>query len=302
MAKQRKALGKGLGALIPGAADAATDRARPEEPANQGAGQRVLEIQVSSVEPNPHQPRTHFDEDSVEELAQSIRERGIIQPISVRQFGDGFQLIAGERRLRAARKAQLATVPAIVLDVNSDEELMEISLVENVQRENLNPIEEARAYRALMEECFLTQEEVAQRVGKERSTVANTLRLLNLASEVREALMKGQISMGHARALLGLDDERAQTSLCAQTIDRGLSVRRVEELVRQKREPGGETPKPKPRAADPQILSIEEDLQRRFGTGVNIKRSGDRGRIEIEYYSNDDLERIIEILSDTGFA
>ena len=302
MAKQRKALGKGLGALITGAADAATERNRSDEAVLQGTGQRVLEIPVSSVEPNPHQPRTHFDEASVEELAQSIRERGIIQPISVRQFGDGFQLIAGERRLRAARVAQLATVPAIILDVNSDEELMEISLVENVQRENLNPIEEARAYRALMEECYLTQEEVAQRVGKERSTVANTLRLLNLASEVREALMKGQISMGHARALLGLDDERSQTSLCAQAIDRGLSVRRVEEMVRQKREPGGETPKPKPRTADPHILSIEEDLQRRFGTGVNIKRSGDRGRIEIEYYSNDDLERIIEILSDTGFA
>jgi ParB family chromosome partitioning protein len=302
MGKQRKALGKGLGALIPGAADATTERDRSTESVHQETGQRVLEIQVSDVEPNPHQPRTHFDENSVEELAQSIRERGIIQPISVRQFGAGFQLIAGERRLRAARKAQLATVPAIVLDVSSDEELMEISLVENVQRENLNPIEEARAYRALMEECYLTQEEVAQRVGKDRSTVANILRLLNLASEVREALAAGGITMGHARALLGLDDDRGQTALCAQIIDRGLSVRRVEELVRQQREPREDPPKPKPRTTDPHILSIEEDLQRRFGTGVNIRRSGDKGRIEIEYYNNDDLERLIEILSDTGFA
>ncbi len=298
MGKQRKALGKGLGALIPGANKETLD-VPSADAADQG--QRVVEIQIADIEPNPHQPRTTFDPEAVEELAQSIRQKGIIQPVVVRRFGTGYQLIAGERRLRAAQQAYLQSVPALILNVGTDEEMMEISLIENIQREDLNPIEEARAYRTLMEECILTQEEVARKVGKDRSTVANTLRLLNLSAEVREALQTDRISMGHARALLGLEDDRLQAALCKQIVSQGLSVRRVEALVKACRDGKTGQPKTAPRTRDPQIVSIEEDLQRRFGTGINISRRGKKGKIEIEFYSDDDLERLLDILRETAF-
>ena len=298
MGKQRKALGKGLGALIPGANKETLD-VPSADAADQG--QRVLEIQIADIEPNPHQPRTAFDPEAVEELAQSIRQKGIIQPVVVRRFGTGYQLIAGERRLRAAQQAYLQSVPALILNVGTDEEMMEISLIENIQREDLNPIEEARAYRTLMEECILTQEEVARKVGKDRSTVANTLRLLNLSAEVREALQTDRISMGHARALLGLEDDRLQAALCKQIVSQGLSVRRVEALVKACRDGKTDQPKTASRTRDPQIISIEEDLQRRFGTGINISRRGKKGKIEIEFYSDDDLERLLDILRETAF-
>ena len=300
MGKQRKALGKGLGALIPGADLDASDAVGPAD-ASLDQGRRVLDLAVADIEPNPHQPRTAFDPDKVDELAQSIREKGIIQPLSVRRFGAGYQLIAGERRLRAAQLADLETVPALVLDVVTDQEMMEVSLIENIQREDLNAIEEARAYRALMEECQLTQEEVAEKVGKDRSTVANTLRLLNLSPEVREALQSNQISMGHARALLGLEDERLQAALCKEILVRGLSVRKVEELVRVAREGKPQEPEARPRFRDPEVLAVEEDLQRHFGTAVNISRRGKKGKIEIEFYSNDDLERLLELLRPDMF-
>ncbi len=298
MGKQRKALGKGLGALIPGANEE-TLHTPSEDAADQG--QRVVEIEIADIEPNPHQPRTAFDPEAVDELAQSIRQKGIIQPVVVRRFGTGYQLIAGERRLRAARQADLQSVPALILNIGTDEEMMEISLIENIQREDLNPIEEARAYRTLMEECVLTQEEVARKVGKDRSTVANTLRLLNLSSQVREALQTDQISMGHARALLGVEDDRLQAALCKQIVSQGLSVRRVEALVKAYRDGKTDRPKTASHTHDPQIVSIEEDLQRRFGTGVNISRRGKKGKIEIEFYSDDDLERLLDILRETAF-
>ncbi len=298
MGKQRKALGKGLGALIPGANEE-TLHTPSEDAADQG--QRVVEIEIADIEPNPHQPRTAFDPEAVDELAQSIRQKGIIQPVVVRRFGTGYQLIAGERRLRAARQADLQSVPALILNIGTDEEMMEISLIENIQREDLNPIEEARAYRTLMEECVLTQEEVARKVGKDRSTVANTLRLLNLSSQVREALQTDQISMGHARALLGVEDDRLQAALCKQIVSQGLSVRRVEALVKAYRDGKTDRPKTASHTHNPQIVSIEEDLQRRFGTGVNISRRGKKGKIEIEFYSDDDLERLLDILRETAF-
>jgi ParB family chromosome partitioning protein len=298
MGKQRKALGKGLGALIPGANEE-TLHTPSEDAADQG--QRVVEIEIADIEPNPHQPRTAFDPEAVDELAQSIRQKGIIQPVVVRRFGTGYQLIAGERRLRAARQADLQSVPALILNIGTDEEMMEISLIENIQREDLNPIEEARAYRTLMEECVLTQEEVARKVGKDRSTVANTLRLLNLSSQVREALQTDQISMGHARALLGVEDDRLQAALCKQIVSQDLSVRRVEALVKAYRDGKTDRPKTASHTHDPQIVSIEEDLQRRFGTGVNISRRGKKGKIEIEFYSDDDLERLLDILRETAF-
>jgi ParB family chromosome partitioning protein len=301
MAK-RNALGRGLGALIPGADESPLEQpGRSSETGDIRPGARVLEIGIGDLEPNTHQPRADFDPDAVQELADSIREKGVIQPVVVRRYGSGYQLIAGERRLRAAKKAGLETIPAILTDVETDREMMEISLIENVQREDLNPIEEARAYRALMESCFLTQEEVAQKVGKNRSTVTNTLRLLHLTEEVRIALQDKQISMGHARALLGLDDDRLQAILCKKIVAAGLSVRQVENLVKAGREGRREPPRPLPQGKDPQTLSLEEDLQRRFGTGVNITRRGKKGRIEIEFYTDDDLERILDLLRETSY-
>ena len=296
MAK-RTALGKGLGALIPGAADTAIAESHPAHAA-QGHRQ-ILEIPIDEIEPNPHQPRTDFDPKAVSELAQSIREKGILQPIAVRRYGSGYQLIAGERRFRAARQAECAVVPAIVMDVGTDQEMMELSLIENIQRENLNPIEEAKAYRMLIDECFLTQDEVAQRVGKDRSTIANTLRLLALAAEVLDALQAGQISAGHARTLLGLDNADQQIALCEQIMAQGLSVRRTETIVKALKEKADKK-KPTPNK-DPNLLSLEEDLQRYFGTSVNINRRGAKGKIEIEFYSNDDLDRVLELLRNEGY-
>jgi len=293
MGKQRLALGKGLGALIPGAEEE-TLVSDPGGDESTG-GSRVLRISVEDVEPNPHQPRERFDEEAVSELAESIREKGLLQPISVRKFGTGYQLIAGERRLRASKVAGLDEIPALIFDVTSDQEMMELSLIENVQREDLNAIEEAKAYRALIDDCFLTQEEVAQRVSKDRSSVTNTLRLLSLAEEVRDALGTNKISMGHARALLGLEDSRAQESMCKDIINKGLSVRRVEALVRVAKN-GTAIPKLRPASADPHVAAVEEDLRQRFGTGVSIKRQGKKGKIEIEFYSMDDLERVLELL------
>ena len=291
MAKQRQALGKGLGALIPGA----DDDTIVSEIQKDGSSTLVIQVSVDHVEPNPHQPREHFEEEAVAELAASIKEKGLLQPVSVRKFGSGYQLIAGERRLRASKAAGLSKIPAIVFDVTSDEEMMELSLIENVQREDLSPIEEAKAYRALIDECFLTQEEVAIRVSKDRSSVANTLRLLLLAKSVREALDAGKISMGHARALLGLEETRQQEALCRDIVSNGLSVRKVEALVRNAKN-GGSPTKLRPTPKDPHVASLEENLRTRFGTGVNIKRKGSKGKIEIEFYSMDDLERLLDLL------
>ena len=185
------------------------------------------------------------------------------------------------------------------MDVGTDQEMMELSLIENIQRENLNPIEEAKAYRMLIDECFLTQDEVAQRVGKDRSTIANTLRLLALAAEVLDALQAGQISAGHARTLLGLDNADQQIALCEQIMAQGLSVRRTETIVKALKEKANKK-KPTPNK-DPNLLSLEEDLQRYFGTSVNINRRGSKGKIEIEFYSNDDLDRVLELLRNEGY-
>ena len=296
MAK-RNALGKGLGALIPGAADISISESHPSH--SDQSHRQIVEIPLDEIEPNPHQPRADFDPKAVSELAQSIREKGILQPVVVRRFGAGYQLIAGERRFRAARQAECAVIPAIVMEVGTDQEMMELSLIENIQRENLNPIEEAKAYRMLIDECFLTQDEVAQRVGKDRSTIANTLRLLALAPEVLDALQAGQISAGHARTLLGLDNADQQIALCQQIIAQGISVRRTEALVKALKTDANQ--KKSTSRKDPNLLSLEEDLQRYFGTSVNINRRGAKGKIEIEFYSNDDLNRVLELLRNEGY-
>jgi len=276
----RRALGKGLGALL------------PELSENEGS--RVRQIPVADIEPNPFQPRMNLDEAGIEELKRSIQEKGVIQPIVVRKLEGGrYQIVIGERRWRAVKEAGMETIPAIVREVSSTEEMIELALVENIQREDLNPIDEANAYRVLMEECHLTQEEVAQRVGKDRSTIANLLRLLKLPDEVQERILDGELSMGHARALLALDDPQEQVQLCREIIKNGWSVRKVEQVVRARRTAKQEK---SPRDKDPILRDIEEGLQRALGTAVRIVRGGKKGKIEIEFYSDRDLERLVSLL------
>jgi ParB family chromosome partitioning protein len=283
----RKVLGKGLGALIPGMS----------EEASYVEGQRIVELNLSDISPNPYQPRIDFNQESIDELKRSILEKGVIQPIVVRRFGNGYQVIAGERRLRAAKLAELETIPSIITDVSSSEEMMELSLIENIQREDLNPIDEAKAYRMLIDQCYLTQEEVSKKVGKDRSTVSNLLRLLRLPTEVQERLYDNTLTMGHARALLGIEDEEFQIDLCRRIVKEGLSVRKVEQLVRTRllsgRKPRAEQSR---RRHEPFLISVEEEMQRRLGTAVRIIRRGKKGRVEIDFYTDGDLERILEVL------
>ena len=279
----RKALGRGLEALI------------PDLPDDQEGRQSVLQVPIDRISANPYQPRQTFDQARLDELARSILEKGVIQPVTVRRKdGQGdYELIAGERRLRAARQTGYQTIPAIVMAVSSPEEMMELSLIENIQRDDLNPIHEARAYLRLQEECHLTQEEVATRVGKNRTTVANTLRLLKLPAEVQKSLLADDITMGHARALLGLENRTEQAELCKQIVKKGLSVRKVEEQVKKRYEEKREsTPARKPH----DLAAAESTMQRILGTKVNINRRQHKGKIEIEFYSTDDLNRILELL------
>lgn len=285
---KRSVLGRGLGALIPESDDGASE--------TEDGAPRVLQLGVSEIAPNPYQPRTEFDSAHIAELKQSILEKGVLQPVTVRRLGGGYQLIAGERRLRAAREANLETIPALVMDVSSPEEMMELSLIENIQRENLNPIEEAKAYRMLVDQCHLTQEEVSRRVGKDRSTVANILRLLKLAPAVQDHLVRGDLTMGHSRALLAFDDEERQLRLCARILKEGLTVRKVEGLVRSVHT---EPPARRTGTAAPDALTtaLEEKLQRALGTSVRIARKGKKGKVEIAFYGDDDLERLVDLLT-----
>ena len=280
----RKALGRGLQALIPDVEEAPTDQHQ----------QRVIHVDIEQITPNPYQPRQTFDEAKLDELARSIVEKGVIQPVSVRKVEDGFELITGERRLRAAKQAGFSTIPAIVKSVTSPEEMMELSLIENIQRDDLNPIHEAKAYLRLLEECQLTQEEISTRVGKNRSTVANLLRLLRLPDEVQKHVLTEEISMGHARALLSLENRTEQTQVCKQIVRKGLSVRKVEQLVKDRFNDVRETPRSPRKSTD--ILAVEELMQRMLGTRVNIVLGQHKGNIQIEFYSTDDLNRILDLL------
>ncbi|HBG17085.1 MAG TPA: chromosome partitioning protein ParB [Firmicutes bacterium] len=287
-----RALGKGLGALIPQLEEADL--------------QNTLEVPVEKIEINPYQPRRSFDRESLTELSESIKIHGVLQPLLVRKSADHYQLIAGERRLRASKLAGLDTVPVVIKDLD-DRAVMEIALVENLQREDLNPIEEAEAYKKLIEEFKLTQEEVAKSVGKSRSSITNTLRLLNLPTEIQQLVLNETITMGHARALLGLDLPEKQIHLSKKIIEENLSVRDTEELIRlmnisdvPRETLEGEKKKevvyPRLPTLDPNLQAIVDDMTRLFGTKVRIKNSGKRGKIEIEYYSQEELERITEIL------
>ncbi len=281
----RKALGKGLEALIPDA---------PME----AAGGLVRELRVREIRRNEEQPRSRFDDETIAELAASIRTYGVIQPVVVRQLPTGvYQLVAGERRLRAARLAGLEVVPAIVRDVDETGAL-ELALVENLQREDLNPIDEAHGYESLMELSGATQADVSERVGRGRSTVANALRLLELPPDVQEMLSEGELSAGHGRALLGFGTAEDVREGARKAVARGLSVRELEALSRGKRRRKKATRKR--RTEDPVLREWEERLQRTLGTQVRIERMGIEGTIRIEYYSDEDLERILEVLGSLG--
>lgn len=287
---KRGGLGRGLSALIPGA---------PES----GEASGLLEVPVNAVAPNPKQPRTRFDDEAISSLAISIREVGILQPIVVRKAGAGYELIAGERRLRAAKLAGLATIPVVVRDTNDADTLRE-ALIENIHREDLGPIELAEAFRQLLEELDLKQEELADRVGVSRSHIANTIRLLQLPIDVQQLLTDGKLQAGHARTLLTLGDAEAQNSLALRTVAEDLSVREVEELVRRYVDAPAEEPAKATAAdappTDTTLSEVEEILSEQLATRVLIQMGKKRGRVVIEFGSADDLERIVSEIIGSG--
>jgi ParB family chromosome partitioning protein len=272
-----KALGKGLSALIPGADE------RSE----------YLEIPISAVKENPFQPRLDMDLQALKELADSIRENGLIQPIAVCRNGDEYRLISGARRLKAAQIAGLNLIQAVVLEVESEAQLLELALVENLQREDLNPLELANGYKRLIDECGLTQEEVAKKVGKERPTITNTLRLLKLPDFIKEALRKNEISAGHAKALAGVEDNDKAVDLCRRIIKEGLNVRQLERLITNLEH----TSRKKIAAGKSSyIMEVENRLRKLYGTKINITTRRKGGVIEISYFSQVELERLLEVL------
>lgn len=297
-------LGKGLDALIPNKAggpskepakktrSAVVKKDKPAEKDNPAAERLV---KISSVEPNLNQPRRHFDEDALLELSESIKQYGVLQPLLVSDKKDYFEIIAGERRWRAAKMAGLKEVPVVVKEF-TDQEIVEISLIENIQREDLNPIEEAMAYKRLMEEFHLKQDEIADRVAKSRTAVTNSMRLLKLSSKVQEMVIADMISAGHARALLGISDEALQETTAMKVFDEKLSVRETEKLVKNLVSPAKKVKTEKNTAEDAIYESLEEKMKGIMGTKVSIQRKkNNKGKIEIEYYSRDELERIIDL-------
>lgn len=277
---QKRGLGRGLGALIPGA---------------EGAGATSLEIALTQLQSNPLQPRRRFDQAALEELASTIRAHGVLTPVVVRRSPEGYQVVAGERRVRAARLAGLTRIPAVIKEV-SNAQALEMALVENLQREDLNPVEAAEAYCRLTEEFGLTQEEVAERVGRDRSSVANALRLLRLPRRLREDLAAGILSEGHARALLGLEKAADQLRARDQIVRRGLTVRATEAMVRRLRR-GTPARGGRPPRGNPNLSALEDQLRVALGTKVQILRDGRGGRLVISFFSDDDLTRLVEFMA-----
>lgn len=277
---QKRGLGRGLSALIPGA---------------EGGGSAPQEIPLAELESNPLQPRRNFEPAALEELAATIRTHGVLTPVVVRRASHGYQIVAGERRVRAARLAGLARIPAIIKEA-SNAQALEMALVENLQREDLNPMEAAEAYRRLIEEFGLTQEEVAARLGRDRSSVANALRLLRLPRRLRDDLVAGTLSEGHARALLGLERAADQLKARELVVKRGLTVRATEALVRRLRRaprgPAGRRP-----SGDPNLQALEDQLRVALGTKVRIARNGQGGTLEISFFSDEDLTRLVELIT-----
>lgn len=278
-------LGKGLGALIPDDLSIQEDKDISKD---------VNKISINMIRANESQPRKSFDENKLNSLSASIKEHGIIQPLVLKkEEGETYTIIAGERRWRAAKLAGIKEVPAVIMNV-SEKQLLEISLIENIQREDLNPIEEALAYKKLIDDFNLTQEELSERVGKSRTAITNCLRLLNLDLRVQQYVIEGVITEGHGRAILGVDDKNLQFRLAQTVIDERLSVRETEKLAKNMLHENKR--KRKEKNESPYYIDIEERLKNIFGTKVSIKSGRNKGKIEIEYYSDDDLQRIVEIL------
>lgn len=279
-----KRLGKGLDALIPSL--------------HVNDDDKVIEIALKELRPNPYQPRKTFNEESIAELAQSIKEHGVIQPIIVRTVLRGYEIIAGERRFRASQHCGLEKIPAVVRKF-TDQQVMEIALIENVQREDLNAIEIANAYQALVDQFQLTQEELSVKVGKSRSHIANLLRLLQLPEEVKQHVSRGTLSMGHARAIVAIKDDKTKKEVADLTVKNEWSVRYLEDYIKQLEEvkqPQKEKQPEKEKGKDPYIDQLEESLRDRYRTTVKIKHQHDKGKIELLYYSKDDLERLLDLL------
>ncbi|MEO2075774.1 MAG: ParB/RepB/Spo0J family partition protein [Bacillus sp. (in: firmicutes)] len=276
-----KGLGKGLNAFFANV-----------EP---GKEEAVQEIKLKELRPNPYQPRKTFHQEAIEELRDSIIEHGILQPLVVRKSIKGYEIVVGERRFRAAKEAKLETVPAVVREL-SEQQMMELAVLENLQREDLNPIEEGQAYQTLMEKLKLTQEEVAKRLGKSRPHIANHIRLLQLPQKIQELISAEKITMGHGRALLGLRQKAKLPTVVEKVVNEGLNVRQLEKLIQQLNEDvSRETKKPE-KKKDVFLQEREHVLRERFGTTVNIKQNKNKGKIEIEFFSQEDLERILEML------
>ena len=289
MTESRKVLGRGLDSLLPGA------RATAAQPAPAADLTGVREIPIEEIDRNPYQTRTHLDEVALHELAASIRANGVVQPVVVRRVAGRFQLIAGERRWRASNLAGKQTVPAIVKEV-SNEQAMEMTIIENLQREDLNPVEQARAYERLAREFSLTQEQMAQRTGKDRSSVANFLRLLKLPVEVQLDVETGSLSFGHAKVLMMLDAPDAQLELAKRAVEASLSVRQLEEIVHDLMHPA-ERPAKQARQVDPNIREAERELERALGVRVEIRDRGGKGKIILRYGSLEDYDRVLEMLN-----
>ena len=291
MAEKKKKLNKGLDAIFGGDITSLIDDIEHNTPESSQE-----KIHLDEIRPNPYQPRKVFDEQALNELALSIKEHGIFQPVILKKSVQGYEIVAGERRCRAARMAHLEEVPAIIVDF-SDQQMMEIALLENIQREDLNSIEEATAYKKLINDFSLTQEQLSKRIGKSRVAITNTLRLLNLSDDVQQYIIEGVISEGHGRALLAITDSKLQYELAQNVIDDKLSVRELEMQIRKLKDNSGRSKSKSRKENNPYYKDLTERLENYFGTKVNITNKNNKGKIEIEYYSEEDLQRILEIIN-----
>jgi len=285
--RKKMALGKGLGALIP---EVTPDKKESKD---------YFLCDIDLIRPNRFQPRLNFPEQDLQELTDSIKAQGILQPLLVRKDADGYELIAGERRLRAAKRARLDQVPVVLKRVD-DDKMLEIAIVENIQREDLNPIEEAEAYHRLITQLNLTQDQASARVGKSRSAVANFLRLRQLPEQIKDSITDGSLSMGHARAILGAEATAQQLVAWRAVVGKGLSVRQTETLVRRLKSEKKKPRVSRNRTEEIYLSGLAEELSRQYGTKIMIKKMGQKGKVEIEFYSNDDLDQLISRLKKTG--
>ncbi|PRR80347.1 putative chromosome-partitioning protein ParB [Clostridium liquoris] len=281
---KKSGLGKGLGALIP-------EEINEDVPNDNN----INKLSMALIKPNSGQPRKRFDEEAIIQLSQSIKEHGLIQPIIVKEDNSVYTIVAGERRWRAAKLAGLKDIPAIIMDL-SDKDVLEISLIENIQRQDLNPIEEAKAYKKLLDDFKLTQEDLSKRIGKSRTAIANCLRLLNLDKRVQDYLIDGVISEGHGRAILSLTDNELQYKVSQTVIDENLSVRETEKLIRELSNTKSHNKKKENKSNNPYYMDLKNRLEELFGTKVYLNTKKNKGKIEIEYYSEEDLQRILDIL------